>query len=85
MQPIPTGMPHDIGQLRPTVGAIGRNNLDLGTVTAPQGVPGVRYKAPGEIIDENPPAMACPLCGKCDFKTQTDLELHSAQCTDGTL
>ena len=70
--------------LQPTVGAPERNNLDLGTAgigVPPLGATGLRYMAPGEIIDENPPAMACPLCGKADFKTQTDLELHSAQCT----
>ena len=41
---------------------------------------GDKYVAPGEVFNEAPPSMACPLCGKSDFKTQTDLELHCAQC-----
>ncbi len=35
---------------------------------------------PGDIENPGPPTMACPICGKDNFKTQTDLEMHSAQC-----
>lgn len=44
------------------------------------GRPGLDFQLPGEVPNTAPPTMACPLCGKDDFKTQTDLELHSAQC-----
>ena len=36
--------------------------------------------APGDIDNPAPPTMACPICGKDNFKTQTELEMHSAQC-----
>ena len=35
---------------------------------------------PGEIDNQAPPTMACPICSRNNFKTQTELEMHSAQC-----
>lgn len=35
---------------------------------------------PGEMNNSAPPTMACPICNRANFKTQTDLEVHSAQC-----
>ena len=35
---------------------------------------------PGETNNSAPPTMACPICNRANFKTQTDLEVHSAQC-----
>ena len=35
---------------------------------------------PGDIDNPAPPTMACPICGRDNFKTQTELEVHSAQC-----
>ena len=39
------------------------------------------WVAPGEVVNENRPIEACPICGRQDFTTVTDLEIHSAQCT----
>ena len=38
------------------------------------------WVAPGEIINNDRPKEACPICGCSDFTTVTDLELHSALC-----
>lgn len=42
---------------------------------------GPGWVAPGDVVNEKPPSMACPICNKADFRTQTDLEVHCAQCT----
>ena len=39
------------------------------------------WVSPGEVMNKAPPSMACPICGQQEFQTQTDLELHCAQCT----
>ena len=38
------------------------------------------WVAPGEILNTDHPKEACPICGRSDFITVTDLELHSALC-----
>ena len=38
------------------------------------------WVAPGEVVNENRPQEACPICGRQDFPTVTDLEIHSARC-----
>ena len=43
---------------------------------------GPGWVAPGGMISENPPSMPCPNCNKADFRTQTDLEVHYAQCAN---
>ena len=59
------------------------SSAGLGTV--PNRLVGVgpdqRWVAPGEVIDPTRPTESCPICGKADFKTQTDLEVHCAQCS----
>lgn len=40
--------------------------------------------APGDIVNPNRPEEACPLCGRNDFQTVTDLEIHCARCTGPT-
>lgn len=42
---------------------------------------GSNWVAPGDIVNTSRPEVACPLCGRNDFATQTDLEIHCAQCT----
>ena len=55
---------------------------DLGMFGGGGGGPWV---APGDVVNEKPPSMACPICNKADFRTQTDLEVHCAQCTASLL
>ena len=40
---------------------------------------------PGDIPNLAKPSMICPLCGRADFATQTELEMHCAKCDDWTL
>ena len=42
---------------------------------------GGKWVAPGDIVNHNRPEEACPLCGRDDFPTVTDLEIHCARCT----
>ena len=35
---------------------------------------------PGDVQNTAKPTQSCPLCGKNDFTTQTELELHCAKC-----
>ena len=42
---------------------------------------GGNWVAPGDIVNRNRPEEACPLCGRNDFPTVTDLEIHCARCT----
>ena len=42
---------------------------------------GGTWIAPGDRVNPNRPEEACPLCGRNDFATVTDLEIHCAQCT----
>lgn len=42
---------------------------------------GSNWVAPGDVVNTSRPEVACPLCGRNDFATQTDLEIHCAQCT----
>ena len=42
---------------------------------------GGTWIAPGDRVNQNRPEEACPLCGRNDFATVTDLEIHCAQCT----
>ena len=39
------------------------------------------WVAPGDIVNTNAPEEACPLCGRNDFATVTDLEIHCARCS----
>ena len=39
------------------------------------------WVGPGEVVNQAPPSMACPICGQQNFHTQTDLELHCVRCT----
>ena len=39
------------------------------------------WVAPGDVVNTNAPEVACPLCGRNDFATVTDLEIHCARCT----
>ncbi|XP_064395087.1 myosin-11-like isoform X2 [Halichondria panicea] len=66
----------------------GRNNLDMTQPPPPppgssqqlQFIQG-EWVGPGEVVNQAPPSMACPICGQQNFHTQTDLELHCARCT----
>ena len=40
-----------------------------------------QWVAPGEVVNENKPEIGCPICGRNDFATVTDLEIHCARCT----
>ena len=40
-----------------------------------------KWVAPGEVVNNTRPNIGCPICGRRDFATVTDLEIHCAQCT----
>lgn len=50
-------------------------------IPPPRAHDGTNWVAPGDVVNTSRPEVACPLCGRNDFATQTDLEIHCAQCT----
>ena len=70
------GPPHGAGGVRPAP--------PVSVVSPPRPAhtsDGQNWVAPGDFVNTSAPEVACPLCGRNDFATVTDLEIHCARCT----
>ena len=68
-----------LGGIRPLVShpVVSEPLQPLRPARAPEGS---NWVAPGDVVNTSRPEVACPLCGRNDFATQTDLEIHCARC-----
>jgi chromosome segregation ATPase len=72
------GGPHGPGAMRP----MGPAPVSAASQLRPTRTSeGQNWVAPGDVVNTNAPEVACPLCGRNDFATVTDLEIHCARCT----